>query len=413
MGIQAATAYLTRIRDAHAKKRPDTTVDVVVDPHANADQQITQVLAVGQALRANMTVVTHLLIDTADDADAVTAATAQADASTRRKKPRIPRPIRLQPRDLDMLHTLAVARLLTVTELEWLHFPDWRTRYKRYLIQQRSDSSVRYRVISHLYHRLDALVTDGYLQRITRSTGYARTTFTRMPNIYMLTQTGAELLATMRGLEPSTLWWEDVRRRSIQNLEHSLAIAQVYAALRCTVAHVGNATLTDWQGDHLLAQPQAYDRLLVRGYPNPLPLQPDGTCVLTVGNQPTRVFLEFDRGTRPLTTWAAKIAAYHAYQGSPQLQERYNTDHFRLLIIAPTPTRLTRIAKKIITCTRTTDPTYWLTTADLVHPGTIRTHWQQIEAVTWEQRKLPQGRVDVPQVTLQLTPLWTNPSVQA
>lgn len=408
MGIQAAKAYLTRIREHSAKKRPGTTVDVEVDPHTDPAQQITQLLVVGQALRANLSLVIDLLRDPADDADAIAAATAQADAQQPRKEAHGVRPIQLQPRDLDMLHTLAVARLLTATELEWLHFPTWRTRYKRYLIQLRTDSTVHYRVVPHLYQRLKALVIAGYLQRITRTTGYARTIYTRMPNIYLLTQAGADLLASTRDLDPATLWTEDVRRRSIQNLEHSLAIAQVYAALRCTVAHVGNATLTEWQGDHLLAPPQAYDRLFVRGYRDPLPVQPDGTCVLILDGQPTRVFVELDRGTRPLTTWTSKIAAYHTYQQSPQLQARYGTDRFMLLIIAPTPARLTRIAEEIITCTRTPDPAYWLTTTDRVHPGTIRTHWQQIQAVTWDRRRLPQGAVDVPQVTLHVAPLWKS-----
>ena len=410
MGILATTAYLTRLRDIRAAKRPNSAVDVVPEPNTDAGQQITHLLAVGEALRANMAVVTRLLLDPADDGDAIAKATAQADALKRSKNPRGVPPIRLQPRDLDMLHTLAEARLLTAIELEWLHFPTWRARYKRVLVQRRTNPHIHYRVVPHLYERLNALVGAGYLQRIARTTPYVRTHYVRLPNIYMLTEAGADLLVTMRDMDADEVWTEDVRRRAVQNLDHSLEIAQLYAALRCTVAHVGNATLTEWQGDHLLARPQTYDRLFVRGYSDPLPVQPDGTCVLTIEGQPTRIFVELDRGTRPLTTWAAKIAAYHTYQQSLQLQARYGTDRFVLLIIAPMQTRLARIAEEIITHTRTPDPAYLLTTADQVHPGTIRTQWQQIGAVTWEQRRFPQGFVEVPEITLKVLPLWKNVS---
>ena len=35
--------------------------------------------------------------------------------------------IRLQSRDLDILHSLGVGRYLTIQALEWLHIPSWRT----------------------------------------------------------------------------------------------------------------------------------------------------------------------------------------------------------------------------------------------------------------------------------------------
>ncbi len=54
----------------------------------------------------------------------------QAQPAKRRHPRGVARPIRLQERDLDILHSLSVGRYLTVPAIEWLHWPGWRERYK-------------------------------------------------------------------------------------------------------------------------------------------------------------------------------------------------------------------------------------------------------------------------------------------
>src|SRR5215217_6934927 len=80
----------------------------------------------------------------------------------------------IQARDLVMLRSLADARLLTAEALEWLHFPSWRTRYRRCIEQQDAPNDARYQASSNLYRRLRGLCDGQYLQRITRVVATAR-----------------------------------------------------------------------------------------------------------------------------------------------------------------------------------------------------------------------------------------------
>src|SRR5437773_11087461 len=87
----------------------------------------------------------------------------------------------LQERDLDMLRSLADARLLTAEALEWLHFASWRTRYRRNMEEQDAPYAAHYQASSQLYRRLRGLCEGQYMQRVTRVVAAASTVFYRMP----------------------------------------------------------------------------------------------------------------------------------------------------------------------------------------------------------------------------------------
>src|SRR5439155_6270408 len=164
---------------------------------------------------------------------------------------------------------------------------------------------------------------------------------------------------------------------------------------------------TDWRGDHLLARRDTrfginYDRVNVAGQREPIAVLPDATFLL----QGLRYFVEIDRGTRPLTTWTAKIRAYEAYQGSQALGDRYKTDIFQVLIVAPTETRLDRIADEIARVTRQAPSHYRFLLGDHLHPTTIRRGWRTIADLQLTPRKVVNKVVDIAQATLQHTPLW-------
>lgn len=234
----------------------------------------------------------------------------------------------LQERDLDMLRSLADARLLTAEALEWLHFASWRTRYRRCMEQQRGSNATRYQASSNLYRRLRGLRDGQYIQRVTRMVAAARTMFYRVPDAYGLTAAGAELLAAHGVMDAAASIAS--RKRAIQNLDHAIAIGRLYAALRAELEYRG-LRLTEWQGDHRLAR-NAYDRIAIAGVREPLPILPDATFVL----DSIRYFVEIDRGTRPLRSWADKVRAYATYQQSALLAARYHVAQFRVLIVAPT-----------------------------------------------------------------------------
>jgi hypothetical protein len=179
-----------------------------------------------------------------------------------------------------------------------------------------------------------------------------------------------------------------------------MSIGHLYAALRAELEY-RDLCLSAWQGDHLLAR-GAYDRIMVAGQREPLPVLPDATFVL----EHTRHFVEIDRGTRPLRSWTDKVHAYEAYRASPLLQARYRATEFRVLIVAPTQVRLNRIAQEIAATTLQAHAGYLLLHADHVHPTTIRRGWQRIAKVDWAPKRVVDRVLQSPTVTLAPQPLW-------
>jgi hypothetical protein len=206
-------------------------------------------------------------------------------------------------------------------------------------------------------------------------------------------------------VELHSLWWESGRKRSLQNVEHSVAIGMLYAALRCALEHHGKE-LQGWQGDHLHRDPRSYDRVLVPGLREPLPVQPDATFVL----DGQRYFVEVDRNSRPIESWHEKALAYHAYRDSAALRTRYAIDDFVLLTVAPTKQRLERIAEEIAKVKHGAEPRALLLLSRQVHPTRIRGNWQQMAAVETEMRRVVNRLVPHYTPRLHAVNLWEAPN---
>ncbi len=196
---------------------------------------------------------------------------------------------------LAMLLSLGVGRYITAVALEWLHFPSWRERYKAHYARQQQGLAGAYYPLPNVYQRLRGLRDGGLIQTIVRRTDQASLAYGRLPDVFALTERGAELVASRLDVDMDSLAVEIGRQRALQNLEHGVAIGRVYAALRCAAEHRQQAKLASWLGDHLLARPQSYDRVVVRGHREPLPVQPDGTALLVTNAGERRLFLELDR----------------------------------------------------------------------------------------------------------------------
>jgi len=330
----------------------------------------------------------------------------QAQPAKRRHPRGVARPIRLQERDLDILLSLSVGRYLTVPAIEWLHWPGWRERYKNYLEERKTHQAA-------VYTRLIALRAgdDPLVYRVVRAAEQASLIYNRLPDAYVLAEAGAALLCLRRGYELGDLWYENPRKRSIKNFEHSVSIGTFYAALRCSLEFAGQQ-LTDWRGDHLLSRRDgetggpSYDRLAVPGVSQDLPVLPDAT--FTIGGH--RYFVEIDRGTTNLDSWSEKVKAYEAYRRSPKLQARYTTDSFTVLVVAPTPPRMQRIAEEVLKVARQESAAYLFTTEDRIEPTTIRPAWKEVTAVEWKRRKVVDRLVDFPENRrFAAHPLWKNP----
>jgi hypothetical protein len=236
-----------------------------------------------------------------------------------------------------------------------------------------------------------------------------------------LTEAGAELLAVHRpDLDVDELVWEGQRPRSLQTLEHSTLIATLYAALRAELEYqfAGKAeqlVLSEWTDDRRLAQAgpageRRYDQVRAEG--DELPVLPDATFVLSLGERQRRYFVEVDRGTRPLDSWREKVRAYRAYKGSSELRDRYAVNDFALLIIAPTTRRMERVAAQVAKA----DPTKALACRFLlqenVHPTTIRERWQRIGDSATSYRQVAGRPAEYVTVSFAPSPLWTAATAQ-
>lgn len=340
--------------------------------------------------------------------------------SPKRRRPRgVGRPIQIQERDLALLESLSSGRYLTAAALEWLHYPSWRTRYKRFLDQQQADPTLIYRPTNEVYRRLVSMRAGAtpLVYRLTRTSERARLIYTRLADAYTLAEAGAELICMRRGYELDTLWYEDPRVRSIKNFEHSVAIGTYYAALRAS-AEFSHQQILDWRGDHLLARRDqeqsgpSYDRVRLSwvGKDGKLKAEdvailPDATFTLNDG----RYFVEVDQGTTNLESWGQKVRAYEAYRRSAKLQARYATDQFTVLIIAPAEPRLKRIAEEAIKITRQPGPGYLFTTEDKIHPVRIRANWRALADATWKTRRVVDRLIEVPdQLQFAAQALWAN-----
>jgi hypothetical protein len=336
----------------------------------------------------------------------------QASPAKRRHPRGVAVPIRLQDRDLDILFSLSEGRYLTAPAIEWLHFPGWRDRYKVYLEQRKTNPTAAFYPKSDVYRCLVALRggDNPLIYRMVRVAEQASQIYNRLPDAYVLAEAGAELLCAQRDYELDALWYEDPRKRSIKNFEHSVAISTFYAALRWSLEFSGQQ-LTGWRADHLLAGRDrttggpGYDRVAVPGGKKDLPILPDGTFTLS-GH---RYFVEIDRGTTNLASWAEKVRGYEVYRRSPKLAARYQTDTFTVLVVAPGQNRLQRIAEEVIKVTRQPGADYRFVTQDRVEPTAIRPSWKAISDVGWARRKVVDRLVDFPdQLRFIAHPLWKN-----
>ena len=154
------------------------------------------------------------------------------------------------PRDLEMLWSLSQARYLTAEELEWLHFPTWRTRWTAWHAKHTAGDPARYLPSAQLYSRLRGMEALKLIYRLKRPTMLAVSTFRREPDLFFLGERGAELLANTWGLEPETLHYGTPRERSYALLPHQAAVGRAYAALRSRIEEKEGLQFSDWRSEH-------------------------------------------------------------------------------------------------------------------------------------------------------------------
>jgi hypothetical protein len=287
----------------------------------------------------------------------------------------------LTDRDLAMLATIGAAGYVTPAVLEWLHYPNRREHWAQALT-----TPGRYKLTAALYRRLVWFRKAEYVHRLVRTAPLGAATVGRCDDIYMLTDLGARKVSSKLEIPLSELVYTRERPRSVNMLTHYAATAEVYAALRSKIESMPTVTMEKWLSEHRTAR--AFDQLMVRVRTSKgsmemqrLPVQPDGTFELRHGQGATRIFLEVDRGTRRVDTWAEKMAAYQAYLGSRELRDRYGVENFLLLVVAWDEAQCQRLMETTARVVRGPMPHIYFTLASSVHPLTIGAGWRVVTDV--------------------------------
>lgn len=128
----------------------------------------------------------------------------------------------------------------------------------------------------------------------------------KLPDVYLLTQLGASVLADLRALEGAdrTALIERSKGAATQvmRMDHDLEVAAFFVLI--AAASHGDEGLYHWVGD---------DEMRARYQQRGADARPDGWGLYLVAERELDFCLEWDRGTEPIRTLGAKARAYAEY----------------------------------------------------------------------------------------------------
>ncbi|MBM3315922.1 hypothetical protein FJY71_08845, partial [candidate division WOR-3 bacterium] len=254
-------------------------------------------------------------------------------------------------RDIEIIQAVQQYRALTTAQIEALFFSPMRDGRPNPRCQMR---------LKHLFHR-------GYLARYEQP---QRLSEGRKPLIYLLDRTGAQLLVSELGVEPTDLGWRPGDNQlSPFFLDHLLATNEVRIAFTLAARDRG-WKIDTWIDDKALRSREMKDYVTIDqsgGRTRRAAVVPDGYFTLTDGRYRYHHLLEIDRATttgQPTVTgkrsWQLKVQTYLAYWRSGLYQKRYETTSYRVLTVTTGPTRLENL--KRITEAAGGGSVFWFTT---------------------------------------------------
>lgn len=224
--------------------------------------------------------------------------------------------------------------------------------------------------------RLRLLSDHGYVERydppVARGEG-------RRPFVYFLAERGAQLLGDLHAVPPGELTWRrDHNKVKWPFLDHLLATNDLRVRLEKAAPDYG-FTVAAWVDDASLARAalqDQFDLVTPTGQTKRVAISPDGYFALTQAGSPKvyRAFVEADRGTESLATWADKVTKYLGYFKSDAFRKRYRARKpFRVLTVTTGAKRLAHL--KQITEEVGGKNWFWFTTAqEIAEPRTVLFH---------------------------------------
>ena len=258
---------------------------------------------------------------------------------------RSPPPIRLTPRDRDLIDAVYSYRVLRRDQLQRLYFPSKNTANAR----------------------LQRLHQHGYLARRRLPVEYGQGSGQWL---YMLARRGAQLVAQTQGIDVEESGWSRSQFHvSSMFLEHKLMVNDIRIAMALAANQTGVRVERWLREEDLKKQP---DRVWIasrRGGRRRVALIPDAYCTLVEDDRRAHFFLEADRATESNGRWSQKVEAYLAYVRSGGYARRYGSDCLRVLTVTTGERRL----RNLLRATQRVGggAMFWFATLGQTRPETI------------------------------------------
>jgi hypothetical protein len=255
---------------------------------------------------------------------------------------------RLTERDIAICELLLVYRELTTAQIETLLFsPSTRSKCKR---------------------RVQLLSAAGFLGRTKNVLSEHK------QYVYWLEKPGAQLLADRQGISLSELDWKPTDQTLRPYFrDHLLATNDVRIAITLAATKLGY-TIEEWRDDATLKRAHNSDKVTIptpHGGTEQVAIQPDGYFVLNTGTKRLKRFVEIDRQTITLDTWARRVRGYIAYFHSEAYEKRYGSKAGGVLTITIGEQRAANM--KATTEHAGGKARFWFTTFAAVSAATILT----------------------------------------
>lgn len=263
--------------------------------------------------------------------------------------------LRLTNRDVSIVQTVLAYRALTSQQIERLHFAP-------------ENGQTHLTKTSRCLLRLRLLHSHGYLARMEQPQTFSEG---RRPYIYLLTEHGANLLASALGKERDEIDWKPAHNRlSPFTLAHWLATQDVRVGVQLSAERHDFGA--EWMDEPALRKAHAGDRIELE-----LPQQgvqkavvvPDGYFSLGTDKGRAHFFVEIDMRTvtgqatsANHRDWQKKILAYVAWQRSGLFTNRYQAKSFRVLTVTTSERRLAHL--KAVTERAGGERRFWFATFD-------------------------------------------------
>jgi hypothetical protein len=163
-----------------------------------------------------------------------------------------------------------------------------------------------------------------------------------LPMVYYLEKPGADLLALRLGVErdriraPSRTEKRPAIDRGLLFLVHTLTVNDFRHIFTQACEREG-VELRRWLNEYELGRD--YAEIEYRGRTTKQAVQPDGYCLIGVGDKQAHLFVEVDMDTSSATRWAPKVLALSEYRRTGNYADRFGTRSLRVLCVSPSESR--------------------------------------------------------------------------